>query len=491
MYAPATDTAMALGLIKKKIPDPNEEPEDPARLRQRILLSHALRFMPPGKGPADITSFSSLAIQSTDFLPSTSEAANKQTAAYREEAAQRYKVKSRLEEEGKEGTPEHKKALQAYELALADYNEALQQHVLVNPPFGGAFADLLTFYEHKKNPKDFARGADGDSARARLLVPPSLIGQGERTQPEWLYQFLLNPHPVRKMSVLRMPKFNMSKDDAKALVNYFGAVERMHNPGIGTTFPYEMIHQQDPANESYWRQRSIDYVARLEEAPSPDPKFKSLLDKKVDELKPVWAQILKENQAQLNDAQSKMKAWDEKAKASKKASDAAKEDVKLKDVSDADAKQHEIWAAQVEELKALVANSSVEQQAVAWKTNDAYLTDAYRLVMNRTLCLQCHSIGPIETKNEIMGPPLTNAYKRLRPGWLERWVANPQKFLHYETSMPMNFPADKPAQFQEYFVGTPQERAQAARDVLMVLPRAQAMPLSRYLVLQLPPGEKQ
>ena len=92
---------------------------------------------------------------------------------------------------------------------------------------------------HKKNPKDFARDADGDSARGRLLVPPSLIGQGERTQPDWLYQFLLNPHPVRKMSVLRMPKFNMSKDDARALVNYFAAVERMHNPGIGLTFPYE------------------------------------------------------------------------------------------------------------------------------------------------------------------------------------------------------------------------------------------------------------
>lgn len=499
MNAPATDTATALGLIKKRIPAADDEPEDPAKLRQRVLLSHALRLGTP-KGPVDITSFSSLAIQSVDFVPSTSDAANKQVAALRDDAVLRFKEMSILDE----GTPVHKKAVEAYEHALTSYTEALNRHMLVNPAFGGAFADLLTFYEHRKNPKDYARGADGDSARGRLLVPPSLIGQGERTQPEWLYQFLLNPYPVRKMSVLRMPKFNMSGDDAKALVNYFGAVERRHNPGIGLTFPFETIHQQDPANESIWRQKSIEYVARLQNTPSPDPNFKNLLDKKVDELKPAWTQILKENQAQFADAQSKFKAWKERADASEKAtdeakkkSDAAKQDAKLqaefdklKEKSDAEAKQLEIWKSQVEELTARVANSSLEKQEASWKLNDAYLTDAYRLVMNRTLCLQCHSIGPIETKNEIMGPPLTNAHKRLRPGWLERWIANPQKFVPYESSMPMNFPADKPAQFQEYFVGTPQERAQAARDLLMVLPRVEAMPISRHLVLQLPPGEK-
>ncbi len=138
----------------------------------------------------------------------------------------------------------------------------------------------------------------------------------------------------------------------------------------------------------------------------------------------------------------------------------------------------------------MVASSSVDKQKKAWEEKDAYITDAYRLVVNRTLCLQCHTIGDIETKNEIMGPPLTNAYKRLRPGWLERWIANPQKFLPYETSMPMNFPADKPAQFQEFFVGTPLERVQAARDLIMILPRAQAMPVNRYWALPLP-GEKQ
>jgi hypothetical protein len=155
-------------------------------------------------------------------------------------------------------------------------------------------------------------------------------------------------------------------------------------------------------------------------------------------------------------------------------------------VADTDAKQLGIWQQEVERVNNLVSTGSVSKQKEAWMEKEAYITDAYRLVMNRTLCLQCHSIGTVDTKNEIMGPNLTNAHGRLRPGWVERWVAFPQKFVPYESSMPVNFPADKQGQFSEYFVGTPLERIQAVRDVVMILPRASALPVNRYWVLPLP-----
>ena len=131
----------------------------------------------------------------------------------------------------------------------------------------------------------------------------------------------------------------------------------------------------------------------------------------------------------------------------------------------------------------------LEQQKKAWLEKEAYVTDAYRLVFNRQLCLQCHQVGTFEPKNDILGPNLGNAHKRLRPGWLERWIANPQRFLTYTTSMPMNFPADKKTQFQEFFAGEPIERVQAVRDMLMIFPHAEAMPVNRYWALPLP-GEK-
>jgi hypothetical protein len=56
-----------------------------------------------------------------------------------------------------------------------------------------------------------------------------------------LYQFLLEPEQLRYMTVLRMPRFNMSKEEAMTLANYFAAVD-------GAAFPYE---EQEPTSADY------------------------------------------------------------------------------------------------------------------------------------------------------------------------------------------------------------------------------------------------
>ncbi|WP_425616862.1 hypothetical protein NA78x_000523 [Anatilimnocola sp. NA78] len=63
-------------------------------------------------------------------------------------------------------------------------------------------------------------------------LPPPLFGEGNKVQTNWLYEFLLEPHPIRPAVFLRMPKFNMSRDEATKLVNYFAAVDNAN-------FPYE------------------------------------------------------------------------------------------------------------------------------------------------------------------------------------------------------------------------------------------------------------
>ncbi len=52
-------------------------------------------------------------------------------------------------------------------------------------------------------------------------------------QSAWLHDFLLEPYPIRPAVVLRMPKFNLSSDDATKLVNYFAAVDNAQ-------YPYEL-----------------------------------------------------------------------------------------------------------------------------------------------------------------------------------------------------------------------------------------------------------
>jgi hypothetical protein len=61
-------------------------------------------------------------------------------------------------------------------------------------------------------------------------VPPPLVGEGRKVQPAWLHRFLLNPHPIRPPSVLRMPKFHFGSAEAGKLVDYFAAVDGADAP---------------------------------------------------------------------------------------------------------------------------------------------------------------------------------------------------------------------------------------------------------------------
>jgi len=68
-------------------------------------------------------------------------------------------------------------------------------------------------------------------------LPPPLVGEGEKVQPDWLYQFLMDPHRIRPAAVLRMPKFTLSPTETQVLVDYFAAVD-------GAPYPFEFEEQK-------------------------------------------------------------------------------------------------------------------------------------------------------------------------------------------------------------------------------------------------------
>jgi len=79
----------------------------------------------------------------------------------------------------------------------------------------------------------------GDGDKARQAAVPPLYKEGIKVQTPWLYRFLKNPDQLRYTTVLRMPRFNMSDEEAQTLANYFAAVD-------GAPFPYQRIPQQEP-----------------------------------------------------------------------------------------------------------------------------------------------------------------------------------------------------------------------------------------------------
>ncbi|MEX0820059.1 MAG: hypothetical protein WD070_10725, partial [Pirellulaceae bacterium] len=92
---------------------------------------------------------------------------------------------------------------------------------------GGFLAKYLLqpVVEREKQVNPAAKGTE-----AWGWLPPPLIGQGAKVQSSWLHDFLLNPYPIRPAVVLRMPRFNMSPEEATKLVNYFGAIDNVGYP---------------------------------------------------------------------------------------------------------------------------------------------------------------------------------------------------------------------------------------------------------------------
>jgi mono/diheme cytochrome c family protein len=327
----------------------------------------------------------------------------------------------------------------------------------MSDPYGGAFSINLSQYLQKRDAETYGGGKVNYSYAAG---PPSLIREGEKVQPSWLFQFLRNPISIRPMTVLRMPKFNMSDEDAMAIVNYFTAVDKMINPGIGLTYPYLRVPEKD---EGFLLQKTREYVEWLRKA--------GRYDATVKELQPVWALVSRDLIAAAESRQKAAATALDDAKKKNEGVDAAQ-----KVAADAD--------AEVKKLKQALDAGDFKDLQKQWETNEAYIADAYRLVANGNLCQSCHSIGSIDAK-QATGPPLGLAHERLRPDWTAKWFANPQRFLHYTTVMPANFKADA-KQYETEFLGGGNERhfsedqIKAARDLLMAYPQVIDWPILKY-----------
>jgi cytochrome c2 len=107
------------------------------------------------------------------------------------------------------------------------------------------------------------------------------------------------------------------------------------------------------------------------------------------------------------------------------------------------------------------------------QSHPALLNDAMKIVTNSNYCVKCHSVGDYQVHGSPrgLGPNLDQVYRRLRPEYTRRWIANPQRILPY-TGMPVNIPYDpKPPNFggvaQDLFPGPSTAQLDGVVDVLM------------------------
>jgi hypothetical protein len=125
---------------------------------------------------------------------------------------------------------------------------ALKQSGVV-PARGGPFAEWLV--GRLKSEK-----ADMNTFLAWQASPPPLYQEGIKVQTPWLYKFLKNPHQIRFTTVLRMPRFNMTDDEAMKLANFFSAVD-------GSPYPYQNVPQRESA---YLAEMTTDHPGYLSDS---------------------------------------------------------------------------------------------------------------------------------------------------------------------------------------------------------------------------------
>jgi len=114
------------------------------------------------------------------------------------------------------------------------------------PAQGGAYAELLAWY---------LSSLTGKMARDEFYrCPPPLTDLGERVNPAWLYQYLLQPFKVRPTVELRMPKFKLSRSEAAALVGFFMAQSRDSSLySAESRYGPDFIRQQEQKRPGYFR----------------------------------------------------------------------------------------------------------------------------------------------------------------------------------------------------------------------------------------------
>jgi hypothetical protein len=221
--------------------------------------------------------------------------------------------------------------------------------------------------EQEENPDAKGREAWG-------WLPPPLVGEGQRVQPEWLHNYLIDPYVIRPAVALKMPLFNLSSSEAQVLADYFAVKDN-------APFPYEFDLQQQ-----------------------------------------------------------------------------------AKHLADADARYADVLAK--------LGDIGGEGQDKSFTGRHLY--DAMKIVTDANYCIKCHIVGdfdPVAT-DLAKAPDLSLVYRRLRSGYVRRWVARPSSVLPY-TNMPINIPYAANEDFlgttvpQDLYHGTSLEQLEALVDLLM------------------------
>ncbi len=85
-------------------------------------------------------------------------------------------------------------------------------------------------------------GKDPNDAKsmATSLSPPNLIGEGQKVQAEWLFEFMHQPETIRPWLHVRMPTYHFKNSQLNGIVKYFSYLDNQDFPFADVFNPHDI-----------------------------------------------------------------------------------------------------------------------------------------------------------------------------------------------------------------------------------------------------------
>ena len=313
--------------------------------------------------------------------------------------------------------------------------------VKVTPAWGGDFVDLVTrFY---LSPWDYDEEADEDISRTGdpdgegrvqdvdgewrnfeeeqydkirwTYAPPVLIGEGEKLQRDWFYNFLVDPMPLREQIRVRMPTFNWQPGEAGAVADYFAALAKKEWP---SEYARQLLRQLDQSPEEV-----AAGISALGLSGSSADQVRGIVDGLKVETAAGLPNLMKYGESQGFS-----------------------------------------WFPPVDPAYEPILPRT--PGAIARFTDNVpdFWAKAHALAVDPSgpTCNQCHFVEGEPPTNEApvgWAPDLKFTRDRLRPDWVTKWLQAPSK-IYPGTTMPANFDASL-TQWQELYPAASAEQIEA------------------------------
>ncbi len=256
------------------------------------------------------------------------------------------------------------------------------------------------------------------------FAPPSLVGEGQRVQSDWLYEFLKKPYTIRPAVRTKMPTFGFSDRDASTISQWFVRREEEKYPADFTRSfrSFLKMSRLDFAKEANLGKRGAEALELMERLESGG---------RVGE--DIFPKILKF----------------------------------------AEAKNFRYDAAPGLPFEVVRERSDEYRREKNQKVRDYFLKarDLVNLA-EAGACYNCHLKNGVSPPDPFTAAPdLSTMPERMRPDWLRRWLMNPSAVLP-NTKMPL--PAVKSGTAETIFPGSFEDRVEAMKDYLMNFERVPA-----------------